>query len=151
MAITKAQAIDILDKFEFFQGQRAGRELWSIKPFDVQDQDIKDFSRDVALLKEYICDAVPASEVAKEFTCFVGDPHKVKHCPYLEEAEKVRSEVSREIFEEVERIIDKKYNRFVFKDQPYDSDEEIDAIINYSDSVSDAITELKKKYTEGAE
>lgn len=54
MAITKEQAIDILDKFDFFQGQRAGRELWAEKPFDVQEQDIANFSRDVALLKEYI-------------------------------------------------------------------------------------------------
>ena len=33
--ITKEQAIDILEKFDFFQGQRAGRELWSDKPKDV--------------------------------------------------------------------------------------------------------------------
>ena len=63
MAITKEQAIDILDKFDFFQGQRAGRELWDDKPFDVQEQDINNFSKDVALLKEYIADVVPKSEV----------------------------------------------------------------------------------------
>lgn len=63
MAITKEQAIDILDKFDFFQGQRAGRELWNEKPFEVQEQDIKDFSNGVALLKEYISDVVPKSEV----------------------------------------------------------------------------------------
>lgn len=65
MAITKEQAIDILDKFDFFQGQRAGRELWNDKPFEVQEQDIKDFSNDVALLKEYISDVVPKSEVER--------------------------------------------------------------------------------------
>ena len=48
------QAIDILERFDFFQGQRAGRELWNSKPFDVQEQDIADFSRDVGLLKNYI-------------------------------------------------------------------------------------------------
>jgi hypothetical protein len=52
--ITKEQAIDILEKFVFFQGQRAGRELWNDKPFDVQEQDIADFSRDCRLLIEYV-------------------------------------------------------------------------------------------------
>ena len=52
--ITKKQAIDILERFDFFQGQRAGRELWNDKPFDVQEQDIKDFSRDCKLLIEYV-------------------------------------------------------------------------------------------------
>ena len=63
MAITKEQAIDILDKFDFFQGQRAGRELWNEKPKEVQDEDIATFSKNVALLKEYIADVVPRSEV----------------------------------------------------------------------------------------
>ena len=65
MAITKEQAIDILDKFDFFQGQRAGRELWNDKPFEVQEEDIKAFSRDVVELKTYIADVVPKSEVAR--------------------------------------------------------------------------------------
>lgn len=61
--ITKEQAIDILDKFDFFQGQRAGRELWNDKPYEVQEEDIKAFSRDVAELKAYIDDVVPKREV----------------------------------------------------------------------------------------
>ena len=65
MAIAKEQAIDILDKFDFFQGQRAGRELWNDKPFEVQEHDIKDFSNGIALLKEYISDVVPKSEVER--------------------------------------------------------------------------------------
>lgn len=52
--ITKEQAIDILEKFDFFQGQRAGRELWNDKPKDIQDKDIEDFSRDCQLLIEYV-------------------------------------------------------------------------------------------------
>ena len=54
MMITIEQAIYILEMFDFFQGQRAGRELWNNKPFDVQEQDIKDFSRDCKLLIEYV-------------------------------------------------------------------------------------------------
>ena len=48
------KALDILERFDFFQGQRAGRELWNEKPFDVQEQDIAKFSQDVAWLKNYI-------------------------------------------------------------------------------------------------
>lgn len=44
--------LDILDKWEFFQGQRAGRELWASKPAEVQDEDIADFCRDLGLVRE---------------------------------------------------------------------------------------------------
>lgn len=42
---------EILDKWEFFYGQRAGRELWSGKPRDVQDKDIADFNRDMQIVR----------------------------------------------------------------------------------------------------
>ena len=101
-------------------------------------------------------DVAPKSEVErlnKKIDALKRDRYQVLPDGRLEllprtDLYKIKAEVAREIFEEIDRIIDEKYNRFVFKDQPYDSDEEIDAIINYSDSVSDAITELKKKYTE---
>lgn len=64
--ITKEKAIDILDKIDFFQGQRAGRELWNEKSRYVQEIDLKNFQEDVALLREYIADVVPKSEVASE-------------------------------------------------------------------------------------
>jgi len=48
------KALDILDKFDFFYGQRAGRELWFDKPKEVQDEDIKNFSKDIAFLKDFI-------------------------------------------------------------------------------------------------
>ena len=48
------RALDILDKMDFFQGQRAGRELWNDKPFEVQEQDIADFSQGVATVKKVI-------------------------------------------------------------------------------------------------
>lgn len=46
------RAIEILDKMEFFQGQRAGRELWAEKPTEVQDEDISNFCRDLGLVRE---------------------------------------------------------------------------------------------------
>ena len=45
------QARDILSKWEFFYGQRAGRELWAEKPKEVQDQDIADFNRDIEIVR----------------------------------------------------------------------------------------------------
>lgn len=46
--MTQEEAIiDILEKWSFFFGQRAGRELWGDKPKEVQDQDIADFNRDM--------------------------------------------------------------------------------------------------------
>lgn len=51
MADLKEQARDILNKWQFFYGQRAGRELWANKPKEVQDQDIADFNRDMEIVK----------------------------------------------------------------------------------------------------
>ena len=52
--ITKEESLNILDKLEFFQGQRAGRELCSDKPDDVQDEDLADFVCDIQRLREFI-------------------------------------------------------------------------------------------------
>jgi hypothetical protein len=48
------KARDILAKLDFFGGQRAGRELWNEKPVDVQNEDIENFTKDIAFLKEFI-------------------------------------------------------------------------------------------------
>lgn len=45
------QVTDILDKWEFFYGQRAGRELWADKPKEVQDRDIECFCRDLNIVR----------------------------------------------------------------------------------------------------
>ena len=65
--ITKEKALDILDKMDFFQGQRAGRELWNEKSRYVQEMDLQIFREDVSELKAYIADVVPRDEVAKIF------------------------------------------------------------------------------------
>lgn len=52
--ITKHEALDTLDRLEFFQGQRAGRELWFEKSSQLQDIDIACFVRDLSNLREYI-------------------------------------------------------------------------------------------------
>lgn len=48
------KAWDILAKLDFFGGQRAGRELWNEKPVDIQNEDIENFKKDIAFLKEFI-------------------------------------------------------------------------------------------------
>ena len=48
------EILDILDKWGFFLGQRAGRELWANKPKDVQDKDLVDFNRDLETVRSFI-------------------------------------------------------------------------------------------------
>ena len=55
------EIFDILNKLEFFQGQRAGRELWLDKPKEVQDKDIADFIKDINYIRSYLQDSVVLS------------------------------------------------------------------------------------------
>lgn len=52
--LNREEVLDILDKMEFFGGQRAGRELWNDKPKEVQDEDIRNFNRDIQKIRDYI-------------------------------------------------------------------------------------------------
>lgn len=55
------KVFDILNKFEFFQGKRAGRELWNDKPKEVQDKDIADFIKDINYIRSYLQNSVVLS------------------------------------------------------------------------------------------
>lgn len=57
--ISKEQAIEIVRKFDFFQGQRAGRELWLDKSESLQELDLKNFRLDCAKLRDYIIKTEP--------------------------------------------------------------------------------------------
>lgn len=46
--------IEIIDRLQFFGGQRAGRELWADKPRNVQDADIAAYNRDMDALREAV-------------------------------------------------------------------------------------------------
>lgn len=48
----KQKINEILDKFQFFLGQRAGRELWASKPEEIQNKDIEDFNNDIELIRK---------------------------------------------------------------------------------------------------
>ena len=49
-----SKCLEILDKFQFFQGQRAGRELWNDKPAEIQDEDIKNFNKDIEFIRNVL-------------------------------------------------------------------------------------------------
>lgn len=62
--MTIDRTIEILNKWEFFYGQRAGRELWADKATEVQDEDIANFCRDLGLVREALEQTrwIPCSE-----------------------------------------------------------------------------------------
>ncbi len=99
--ITKEKALDILDRMDFFQGQRAGRELWNEKSRYVQEMDLQIFREDVAELKAYIADVAPKSEVealeAKIAQCQLDLHYSV--CREDDAA----ARTAREIFEDIEK------------------------------------------------
>ena len=49
-----SKCLEILDKFQFFQGQRSGRELWNDKPTEIQDEDVKNFNRDIEFIRNVL-------------------------------------------------------------------------------------------------
>lgn len=49
---TKEKVNEILDKWDMFLGQRAGRKLWGDKPKNIQDEDIENFNRDLSYLRD---------------------------------------------------------------------------------------------------
>ncbi len=57
--MSKERAEDILAMWEFFYGQRAGRELWADKPREIQDKDIENFNRDMAVVRKALADLRP--------------------------------------------------------------------------------------------
>lgn len=73
---TKVNVNNILNKWEFFLGQRAGRELWGEKPEEVQNKDIEDFNRDLSYLRTAFgfCSGKISTlkKSAKEVLCFLG-------------------------------------------------------------------------------
>ena len=95
---THNNVFDILDKMEFFQGQRAGRELWNDKPKEVQDKDIADFIKDINYIRSYLQDSVVLSReeyerITKELVTEQRATEIAK-----EYFEKIRKETAEKIF-----------------------------------------------------
>ena len=95
------KALEILDKLDFFGGQRAGRELWFDKSVDVQNKDIENFSKNIAFLKDLINRLQAENEDYKALYKGLKAEHletikAIKHCKteaYKEFAEKLKKEL----------------------------------------------------------
>ena len=115
------KVFDILNKFEFFQGQRAGRELWLDKPKEVQDKDIADFIKDINYIRSYLQDSVVLSReeyeklkhfenrvrsgvclTQKEWFDFCNEDSNRRTCLRIEEREKERKETAEKILKYIE-------------------------------------------------
>lgn len=92
--MTKQEKVfDILNKFEFFQGQRAGRELWNDKPKEVQDKDIADFIKDINYIRSYLQDSVVLSREEYDTLKTENDKY-VKDCiDYIATISKLENKV----------------------------------------------------------
>lgn len=88
---------EILDKMQFFGGQRAGRELWFDKPREVQDADIAAFNRDIEILRKAISDAEPVRH-GEWFMHEIIDPHGFMHTRYYKCSLCGRREAKKEPF-----------------------------------------------------
>lgn len=92
------QAFDVLEKMEFFGGQRAGRELWFNKPIDIQNKDIGKFLRDIDFLKTFInsqqaeIERLQTALLNKEDTMQIIAKEKQQ---YFDELQTAKSEIER--------------------------------------------------------
>ena len=99
---THNNVFDILDKIEFFQGQRAGRELWNNKPKEIQDKDISDFIKDINYIRSYLQDSVVLSkEEYKRITKELVTEQRATEIA-KEYFEKIRKETAEKILREVD-------------------------------------------------
>ncbi len=78
------KVFDILSKWDFFFGQRAGRELWTDKTREMQDKDIVDFNQDMRAVRKWVSEAarLMGYEVVEEHT----QTHEKTHADAIENA-----------------------------------------------------------------
>ncbi len=74
--------------------------IWGMRAFTHCDSKMKSDALDLINRQKAEIERLKG-EVAKEFICFVGNPHKVEQCPYLEELSKVKAEAIKETVEKV--------------------------------------------------
>jgi hypothetical protein len=89
--MSKERAEDILAMWEFFYGQRAGRELWADKPKEIQDKDIENFTRDMAVVRKALDDLRPKGRWLERYgvseykyecsVCNMGSDLMTDFCP----------------------------------------------------------------------
>ena len=77
--------MDILDKMQFFQGQRVWRELWNDRPQNVKERDLDSFNRDIRSIRDYIWDLeheLKSFRDAEEQGLLLRLPCKVGDCVF---------------------------------------------------------------------
>lgn len=113
----QTKVFNILDKMEFFQGQRAGRELWNDKPKEVQDKDISDFIKDINYIRSYLQDSVVLSReeynllinIKKFFETADSEISAGNLLVYLKEfKEEERKETAEKIFNDIIQVLETK-------------------------------------------
>ena len=68
------RALEICDKLDFFQGQRAGRELWLSKPVEVQNEDLVNFGKNIAFIKDVLnCQQAEIERLEEKLSVEIAD------------------------------------------------------------------------------
>ena len=83
------KVFDILSRWDFFFGQRSGRELWADKTREMQDKDIIDFNQDMRMVQKWVREA--ASLMGYEVVYEPGDDASP-----IEDVAKAFSEIGKE-------------------------------------------------------
>lgn len=78
------KVFDILSRWDFFFGQRSGRELWADKTREMQDKDIVDFNQDMRMVQKWVREAASLMgyEVVEEHT----QTHEKTHADAIKNA-----------------------------------------------------------------
>lgn len=146
------KALDICTKLDFFGGQRAGRELWFAKPVDVQDEDIRQFVKDVAFLRRIIRSQMAEIEGLKAYNENLLSANVAMSCGLLDEIKMAKTEAIREFAERLkENISNMEYTANVKrKTIPIET---LFTQVNwvFHEIVPETIDELVKEMTEGRE
>ena len=77
------KVFDILSRWDFFFGQRSGRELWADKTREMQDKDIIDFNQDMRMVQKWVREAarLMGYEVVEDDpgTVFLRSKHEIEN------------------------------------------------------------------------
>lgn len=149
--IKKSDAVDVIVKYPY---NISGKTATAIKMIEgLPDADVVPKSEVDRLVDKWIGSGElnPDEKTLRLIEALRDEARRYERYYFNHEYDKLiaeaKTEVAREIFAEIERVIGNKYNHYVFGNNDLDSIEQ-DAIINFSDTLSDEFSELKKKYTE---
>ena len=115
-----------------------------------RDKQIEEMAKALTAYEKKLCDRLP-----KDKCLLTSAVHAQVSCDYCKISEflvnagyRKASEVALEVIAEVEKIIDKYYNKHIFGDVDL-TDTEQEAVMDFSGDISYDLYSLKKKYAEG--